>query len=68
MTEATYWLKVNSPERKQRVLDYSTARSVIQTGIRPTADDRIVTLSTCTGNGYETRWVVQGVLRQVWPH
>ena len=64
----TYRLKVTRPEHRQQVLDYSMSRSVIQTGITPTADDRIVTLSTCTGNGYDTRWVVQGVLTQVWPY
>ena len=25
--------------------------------------DRILTLSTCTGRGHDTRWVVQAVLR-----
>lgn len=39
------------------------AQSVIDTGIVPTVHDRILTLSTCTGNGHATRWVVQAVLR-----
>ena len=29
----------------------------------PNTYDRILTLSTCTGNGHATRWVVQAVLR-----
>lgn len=32
-----------------------------------TADDKILTLSTCVGDGtYETRWVVQAVLNKYW--
>ena len=31
-------------------------------------DDRILTLSTCMGNGtYDTRWVVQAVLEAQFP-
>lgn len=35
--------------------------SAIDTGIVPTADDTVLTLSTCTGRGYQNRWVVQAV-------
>ena len=48
---------------KQEFLDACMAQSVIDTGIVPTVHDRILTLSTCTGNGHATRWVVQAVLR-----
>ncbi len=58
----TYRLDVNTPEKKQAFLDYSAQRSVIKTDIVPTVDDSVITLSTCTGNGYDHRWVVQGVL------
>ena len=40
----------------------STGTQYIDTGIVPEVDDRILTLSTCTGQGYDTRWVVQAVL------
>ena len=40
---------------------------MIDTGIVPTVYDRILTLSTCTGNGHATRWVVQAVLKGVAP-
>lgn len=36
--------------------------SSLDTGIVPSAEDRILTLSTCTGRGYATRWVVHAVL------
>ena len=38
-------------------------QSVIDTGITPTVHDKILTLSTCTGNGHSTRWVVQAMLK-----
>ena len=46
---------------KQTLIDFALAQSVIDTGVLPTVNDRILTLSTCTGNGYDTRWVVQAV-------
>ena len=40
--------------------DDAVKNSVIDCGVTPTVDDRIVTLSTCVaeGKGYGTRWVV----------
>ena len=49
-------------ERKAAFLESCLERSVINTGITPTINDRILTLSTCTGTGYDTRWVVQARL------
>lgn len=40
--------------------------SEIDTGIVPTADDHILTLSTCTGRGYANRWAVQAVLAETY--
>lgn len=57
----TYALSVEKAEVRQKVIDFALEQSVIDTGIVPTAADRIVTLSTCTGNGYDSRWVVQAV-------
>lgn len=58
----TYRLDINTPEKKQAFLDYSDQCSAIKTNIVPTVDDSVITLSTCTGNGYDHRWVVQAVL------
>lgn len=58
----TYRLDINTPEKKQAFLDYSAQHSVLQTKAAPTVEDSVITLSTCTGNGYDYRWVVQGVL------
>ena len=36
--------------------------SVVDAGITPQPSDRFLTLVTCTGNGYDSRWIVQAVL------
>lgn len=58
-----YLLGFADEAAKQDYIDYCLERSVIDTGIVPDTGDRIVTLSTCTADGGDTRWVVQGVLR-----
>ena len=63
----TYRLGFSGDEAKQSFLDYCQDLSVISTGITPTVYDRVLTLSTCTGNGHATRWVVQAVERGVAP-
>ena len=63
VTSDTYRLFFPRDQVKQSFLDFCLTQSVIDTGVVPTVYDRIVTLSTCTGNGHDTRWVVQGVLR-----
>ena len=46
---------------KQDFIRYGLERSVIDTGVTPTAEDTIITLSTCSGGDRNTRWVVQAV-------
>ena len=60
----TYRLAFSGDGEKQDFLDFCLAQSAIDTGIVPTVQDRILTLSTCTGHGHATRWVVQAALRQ----
>lgn len=50
--------------REEELIRFGLDSSVIDTGIVPKAGDRILTLSTCTGNGYSKRWVVQSVLAE----
>jgi len=59
----TYQIGFSGDETKQAFLDYCMEQSVIDTGITPTVYDKILTLSTCTGNGHSTRWVVQAMLK-----
>ena len=57
-----YRVGLTSDEGKQTFLDECLEASVIDTGVIPTVYDRILTLSTCTGRGHATRWVVQARL------
>lgn len=58
----TYRIGQHSDSAKQTYIDYCLSQSLYDTGVVPTVNDRIVTLSTCTGNGHATRWVVQARL------
>ena len=59
----TYRLGIEGDKSKQAYIDYCLSQSLYDTGVVPTVYDSIVTLSTCTGRGHATRWVVQAVLR-----
>lgn len=50
---------------RQDFLDMAVEYSKFDTGIHPAVTDRIVTLSTCSGAGYSTRWVVHARLKMV---
>lgn len=63
----TYIVRFSSNEKKLEYLDYCLGMSVIDAGFVPGVDQRVITLSTCTGNGHETRWVVQAVLQEAVP-
>ena len=63
----TYRLYYPDDQTRQAALDHFTGSSLLDTGIVPTVDDYILTLSTCVGNGtYETRLVVQARLTGIW--
>ena len=49
----------------QNFLNDMTTHSLLKTDVNVSTDDRIVTLSTCTGNA-STRFIVQGVLEQMY--
>lgn len=67
LDSSTYRLYFPDEAAKLAALDHFIASSQVQTGIVPTADDYILTLSTCVGNNtYETRWVVQARLTGIW--
>lgn len=59
-----YGLDLDTDEKKARFIRFAKDYSYYDTGIEPAIEDRIVTLSTCSGQGYATRWVVQGVLNE----
>jgi len=47
---------------KQEFLDFCISQTTIETGVTPTVNDRILTLSTCTGQNHVKRFVVQAML------
>lgn len=57
----TYRLDLPDEAARLELIDFALAQSVVDAGIVPGPADRILTLSTCTGQGYDTRWVVQAV-------
>lgn len=61
--EIVYRLDLEESGLEEEFISFCLDNSVIDTGIVPEAGDRILTLSTCTGRGHATRWIVQGVLR-----
>lgn len=62
--EIAYGLEIEKEEDKQEFIDFGVSKSKIDTGVVPTVEDDVLTLSTCTGNGNAatgTRWVIQAV-------
>lgn len=58
--------RVSFPDDEfEAFLEHSAETSEIETDVKVTKDDRVVTLSTCTGDD-TTRRIVQGVLCQVY--
>jgi len=62
--EITYMIRFSTDEKHQEFIDYCVDQTKVDTGIVPTINENIITLSTCTGNGHATRWVVQAVLQK----
>ncbi len=54
-----------SPEDPDAYIREALDASVFDLGITPAATDRIITLVTCTGTGYENRWILQARLPMV---
>ena len=61
LTAAAYRLDFSGTEDRLDFIRDGLERSAIDTGIMPAPEDTIITLSTCSGRGSDTRWVVQAV-------
>lgn len=59
-----YGLGIETDQRKTEFLRFAQDYSFVETGLTPTVDDRILTLSTCTGAGHVNRWVVLSILNE----
>ena len=57
-----YGLELDTVEKRTRFIRFAKDYSAYDTGIQPGVEDLVVTLSTCSGQGYSNRWVVQGML------
>lgn len=67
LRDVVYRLKITGEEMQAEVLRYSRESSLVDAGLAPEPGDQLLTLSTCTGQGYAKRWVVQAVLAQRTP-
>ena len=59
----SYRLGLKNTASKQAFLDAAVEASLYDTGVIPTVNDYILTLSTCTGNGHSKRLIVHAVRR-----
>lgn len=59
--EIVYNMDMEQTGRQQEFVDFCLSHAAADTGIVLNTDSNILTLSTCTGRGYATRWVVQAV-------
>ena len=57
-----YQIGMGSEKVKQGFIDYCLEKSFLNTGLKPTPADRVLTLSTCTPASNDERLVVQAVL------
>lgn len=64
VSDPVYQIDFQTTEEQAAFLAACLQASVLDLGIVPTVKDHILTLSTCSGRGYETRWVVQAVRRE----
>ena len=62
---STYALHFPDERYREAFIKDALESSVIETGVQPEVNDRILTLSTCSGAGYSNRWVVQARLKMV---
>ncbi len=61
----TYGLSFNAMETRANFLTEAKKRSKADIDVLPALTDRILTLSTCSGDGYSNRWVVQARLKMM---
>ena len=62
VTDPVYWLITTQEKYKQAMIDFCIEQSVVDTGIVPDVEDRLLTLSTCTSMAVsDNRWVVIAV-------
>ena len=66
--EKTFTYQINTPEQliKQQLIDEAIVQTPYQTGVEVSADDHILTLSTCVDtSNYQYRFIVNAKLVEV---
>jgi len=58
----TYNIEFPNDEARAEFIDHGLQNSAIDAGAAPSPSDSFITLITCTGRDYSSRWVVQAVL------
>lgn len=66
VTGLVYRLDLEESGLEEELVRTCLDNSEIDTGVIPEPGTQVLTLSTCTGEGYDTRWVVQAALQAVW--
>ena len=62
-SDIIYGMKLQTKAKREEFIQFSLEKSMIDTGITPSANNHILTLSTCTGGDDENyRFIVQAVL------
>lgn len=61
----TYRIRFSGAEEREAFIAAALENSQIATSLTPRPTDRIITLSTCTGMGYESRRVVHAYLKMI---
>lgn len=61
-----YQLNIEQKHRQEEFINACLESSVIDTGLKPSPDQQILTLSTCPSSGYSSRLVVQGYLAKAY--
>lgn len=58
----SYYIEFSSPEKAEEYIEKALAQSLVETELSPSAEDRLIMLSTCTTTVWNQRFVVHGVL------
>ena len=58
--------RLDLDDKRDQFIEFCLESSVLKTDVKPLAEERLLTLSTCTANNTRKRWVVQGVLREIY--
>lgn len=66
VSSPVYTADLSTPEARQEFADLCLSSSQVEAGVVPDPEDKLLTLSTCTGNGHATRWVVQASLFRIY--